>query len=70
VNELADILALSQPTVSRHLKILRDRGLVCADRKGQLVYYKLQDWRVIQALDLLRAVLGARVEEQARTVLG
>ncbi|MEJ2597078.1 MAG: metalloregulator ArsR/SmtB family transcription factor [Anaerolineales bacterium] len=57
VSELADTLGLSQPTVSRHLKTLRDRGMVTAQRDGQSVYYHLADQRLIQALDLLRAVL-------------
>jgi DNA-binding transcriptional ArsR family regulator len=57
VSELADTLGLSQPTVSRHLKTLRERGMVAAQRDGQSVYYHLADQRLIQALDLLRAVL-------------
>ncbi len=57
VSELADTLGLTQPTVSRHLKTLRERGMVAAQRDGQSVYYHLADQRLIQALDLLRAVL-------------
>ena len=34
-------LPLNQPTVSHHLKILRDAGLVTADRRGTWVYYRL-----------------------------
>ena len=73
VGELADALEMSQPTVSRHLKILKERGLVCAEREGQQVVYALADSRVIQALDLLRAVMGERLENQytlARAVNG
>lgn len=58
VSELVKMLDLSQPTVSRHLQNLRDRRLVVANREGQNVYYSLADPRVIQALDLLRAVLA------------
>jgi ArsR family transcriptional regulator len=57
VNDLAEALELPQPTVSRHLKILRDRQLVEAEREGPSVLYSLADERVIQALDLLRGVL-------------
>jgi ArsR family transcriptional regulator len=66
VTELADELAVPQPTVSRHLKVLRDRCLVDAQRDGASVIYSLADRRVIQALDLLRAVLRDRVLAQAR----
>lgn len=64
VGQLAELLNLPQPTVSRHLKTLRDRGLVCAQREGQMVFYVLKDSRVVEALDLLRAVLGEQLENQ------
>jgi DNA-binding transcriptional ArsR family regulator len=65
VNTLVEKLELPQPTVSRHLKVLRERGLVTAERDGQSVFYSLGDERVIQALDLLRTVLGERLAKQA-----
>ncbi|HKU67107.1 MAG TPA: metalloregulator ArsR/SmtB family transcription factor [Candidatus Baltobacteraceae bacterium] len=34
-------LPLNQPTVSHHLKILRDAALVTAERRGTWVYYRL-----------------------------
>jgi ArsR family transcriptional regulator len=68
VSELSEILGLPQPTTSRHLKILRERGLVVAERDAQSVYYTLADRRVIQALDLLRAVLKDKLEAQAQLV--
>ena len=61
VNELVDALNVSQPTVSRHLRVLRDRGLVEAERRGTAVYYEVTDRRLIEALDLLRAVLAAQL---------
>ena len=64
VSQLAELLNLPQPTVSRHLKTLRDRGLVCAQRDGQMVFYVLKDSRVIEALDLLREVLGEQLRSQ------
>jgi len=65
VMELAEMSGVSQPTVSRHLKILRDRGLVTATREGNTIRYTLRDPRVIQALDLLRAVMADVLSEQA-----
>src|SRR4030067_1371902 len=37
VNELVETLNLSQPLVSRHLKILRERGMVTTNRIGTTV---------------------------------
>jgi len=65
VTELAEMSGASQPTVSRHLKVLRDRGLVMAAREGNTIRYTLRDPRVIQALDLLRAVMADVLSEQA-----
>lgn len=64
VGDLAEALQIPQPSVSRHLKILRERGLVCAEREGQQVIYALADGRVIKALDLLREVMSERFASQ------
>lgn len=65
VTDLAETLGMPQPTISNHLKTLRDRGLVVAEREGTAVYYSLADPRVIEALDLLRAVLADLLTQQA-----
>jgi DNA-binding transcriptional ArsR family regulator len=57
VGELAEFCGFSQPSVSRNLKILRDRGLVHSERSGITVEYRLADERLIEALDLLRAIM-------------
>lgn len=63
VGELAEALDASQPSVSRHLKVLRDRRMVRAERNGMNMYYTLADGRVLQALDLLRGVLAQTIED-------
>ena len=45
---------LSQPTISHHLKILREAGLVDSTRRGTWAYYRL----VPEAIDGLRGALG------------
>jgi ArsR family transcriptional regulator len=49
---------LSQPTISHHLKILREAGLVASEQRGLWVYYFLRP----QAVDKLRGLLGGLVE--------
>jgi ArsR family transcriptional regulator len=41
VCDFTSALPLNQPTVSHHLKILRDVGLVTCERRGTWVYYRL-----------------------------
>ena len=65
VTELATELNVTQPTTSRHLKILRYRGLVHTERQGTTINYFLTDKRLIEALDLLRSVLRDRLVHRA-----
>jgi ArsR family transcriptional regulator len=58
VNEMVDALDLPQATVSRHLKILRERSLVTTRREGPYVYYELADTRVLEALEIMRTILS------------
>jgi len=43
VCELVDALALPQPSVSRHLRLLKAAGLVVERREGRWMYYRLRD---------------------------
>ena len=56
VNELTLELGIPQPMTSRHLKILRERGLVQSTRHGVSVTYALSDPRVLQALEMLKDI--------------
>lgn len=68
VTELTNELGIPQPTASRHLKVLRERGLVRAVKQGTTVTYHIADTRLIQALDLLRAVMRERLAYRASLV--
>jgi DNA-binding transcriptional ArsR family regulator len=66
VNELAEEVGMSQPAVSRHLRVLRERGLVTTGRRGPSIFYALADHRLIEALNLLRAVLATQLDSEQR----
>jgi ArsR family transcriptional regulator len=57
VCDLKDAFALSQPTISPHLKVLHDAGMLSRSRRGSWVYYRL----VPRVLDELAAWLGRPV---------
>lgn len=42
VCDLTDAFALSGPTISHHLKVLREAGLVTGDRRGTWIYYRVR----------------------------
>jgi DNA-binding transcriptional ArsR family regulator len=65
VGELVDVVALSQPGVSRHLKVLRDAGLVEVRRDAQRRLYRLRPEPLMELdawLEPYRAVWAARLD--------
>lgn len=53
VCDLTDAFDLSGPTISHHLKVLREANLITGERRGTWVYYRIQP----DALRRLSAVL-------------
>lgn len=62
VCDLTPAFDLAQPTISHHLKLLREAGLIAAERRGTWVYYRL----LPAATDRLAAVLTRRTATAAR----
>ncbi len=58
VSELVTELGISQPTVSKHLKVLRDHGLVSVRDEGQHRYYRLDTAPFGELEDWLAQFLG------------
>jgi len=65
VTALAADLGTPQPTISRHLQVLRERHLVIADRDGATVVYRLAEPRVIAVLDTMRQILRDSLARQS-----
>jgi ArsR family transcriptional regulator len=53
VCDLTGAFSLSQPTISHHLKVLRDSGLVTSERRGTWVHYRLRPEVLGSLADLL-----------------
>ena len=68
VNGLAESVGISQSAASRHLKVLKERGLIQSQREGSQVIYTLTDDRFLQALDLLREVMLDQMAQQAELI--
>ncbi|GEL48154.1 transcriptional regulator [Cellulomonas hominis] len=54
VCDLTEPLDLTQPTISHHLKVLREAGLVTSERRGTWVHYRI----VPEVLDRISGVLA------------
>ncbi len=58
VSDLHECLGQSQPSVSQHLGVLRDRGLIVPRRKGNRTCYHPSDERLRDLLNLARDMLA------------
>jgi ArsR family transcriptional regulator len=64
--DLVALFPVSQATVSHHLKILTEAGLLAARRKGQFGYYSLLPGAVEEHVALLGKTVQARRRKGAR----
>ena len=53
VCDLAELADVSQPTISHHLKVLKDTGLLASERRGTWVYYRIVPTRQTAVTTLL-----------------
>lgn len=63
VGDLARLLEFPQAVVSRHLAILRDKGVVQYRREGTSVYYSLSDPKIGDACDMVHQILLDQIEK-------
>ena len=68
VGQLVANLGLPQSNVSRHLAVLRERGVVNTRREGTTIYYSLSDPKIAEACNLVREVLEGRLTRSQELV--
>ncbi len=68
VGEIVEQLDVSQPTVSHHLAILREAGLVNARHEGKQTFYTLDQSRVVECCGQLMVVFAPEEKATARLV--
>lgn len=56
VSSLVNTLNIPQPTLSQHLGLMRDRGIVTTRREGNQVFYQVEDQRIFELLDMVKTV--------------
>lgn len=64
VNELVSRLGMRQSNVSKHLSVMRERGLVLTRRDGASIYYSLADKRIFEAIRILMDVHRDLIEKR------
>ena len=63
VNELVKLMNLPQSTVSQHLAVMREKGILEAKRAGSSTFYRISDERIVKACDLMREVLLSHIDK-------
>ncbi len=63
--DFADVFGVSQPTVSEHLRVLREAGLVTTRRRGTQICYSLDPSAVRKINSMLGALQPAKVRRSA-----
>ncbi|MFC2038467.1 ArsR/SmtB family transcription factor [Chloroflexota bacterium] len=64
VGELARVLDIQQSVVSRHLALLREKGVVTSRREGASHYYTLSNPKIAQACSLVHEILLDQIEKK------
>ena len=63
VGTLVQVLGAPQAVVSRHLAVLRTKGIVTTRRDGVTVYYRLANPKIVDACDIVHEVLLEQVSK-------
>jgi ArsR family transcriptional regulator, virulence genes transcriptional regulator len=64
VKELIEATGQRQAKISQHLALLRQRGIVRAERIGTEVHYSLADPRILEACHITREILLQQLTQQ------
>lgn len=65
VCELAELVGADMSTVSKHLSILRNAGIVEDDKRGSMVFYRLRTRCVLKFFDCVEAISRESNSEKA-----
>jgi len=68
VSEIAQTLKRPQATISRHLSILRQAGVVIGQRQGQEMHYQLANPKIADVCNLMRQLLTEQAARQSDLV--
>ena len=70
VCDLTDAFDLTAPTISHHLKVLRESGLITGDRRGTWVYYRVHPEVLARLSTVLQSDMSATAEATVGTTVG
>ena len=63
VNELTEMIGSDMSTVSKHLSVLKNAGLVTDEKRANCIYYTLRCTCILDFIGCVEEVLSANAEE-------
>jgi len=66
VSQLEQTIGARQATLSQHLAVLRERGIVINKRQGQNIFYNISNPKILKACRLMKEVLLERIKQNSR----
>jgi ArsR family transcriptional regulator len=68
VGDLVQILGIPQPTVSRHISVLRNAGILTHQRGQDGLFYQITNPKITGVCDLMREVLAEHYAQQSQLI--
>jgi DNA-binding transcriptional ArsR family regulator len=68
VSQLVEKTGISQANLSQHLGMMRSSGILSSRREGIHIFYKLTNFKIVQAVDLISEVMRDTISDQSRTL--
>ena len=69
VNELTDMVGADTSTVSKHLSVLKNAGLVTDEKRGNSIFYHLRVPCILDFMGCVENVLSANAKEHANILM-
>jgi len=70
VRELTEMVGVDVSTVSKHLAVMRNCGIIGADKRGNQVFYTLRAPCILNFLGCVEAVLEQRAHDHSAVLMG
>ena len=70
VGDLSEKLGLASANLSQHLAMMKERHILVSRKEGNVVYYRITNPRILEAFDLLRAIMFEQIRQDAALIQG
>ena len=66
VNELVELIGLNQSNVSQHLQIMKDKGILRTEKKGNYVFYSITNPKISEAFGVMKEIMIDQLAESEK----